>query len=415
MNRRIMVMKSVAIAGAVFFLSHSTSSSAHAVESVVEAALSSFSDGNIEPASYSACDSRRSCGGCSSVRCKSCCGGLFGPCDRRGRHRACYSHKKRHGLADKHAPAGLMGDHVHKPGDIMVEYKYMNMQMSGNQAGTNDVSQAGAFGFGAPPTNVFAIPLNMTMEMHMFHFMYGWTEDVTLWMMPTITSLTMDHLRNTPFPNGAVAGQRFTTNNTEFDDLAMGALWRVYEGHTDELLFNLAFSVPTGNFDKQTTVPLANGTAVDFPYPMRVGSGTFDFMPAVTYKSYFDHGSVGLQYQADLTVGENDQNYAVGDMHRLNAWYSWLACDRLAFSFRVENLWKNNYDGADPDPVQPFISTNRPDMRGGYWVNAGYGVMWLLGDGFLVNFEAVHPLYEDLEGIQLSNNWWSFASFSKAF
>ena len=33
----------------------------------------------------------------------------------------------------------------------------------------------------------------------------------------------------------------------------------------------------------------------------------------------------------------------------------------------------------------------------------------------LYRFEAVHPVYEDLNGIQLSNNWWLNASISKGW
>ncbi len=351
------------------------------------------------------------CGGCNECRGRL---GLFGPCDWLGRHRRCYSRKKRRGLADKHAPAGLMGDHVHHPGRWMVEYKYMNMYMDGNQIGNRGVPDSAAFGFGG--TNLAAIPTNMTMEMHMIHVMYGWTEDVTVYVMPMWKSLTMEHLRNTPFPpNAGLAGTSFTTHNSGFGDLTMGALWRVYEGCSDEVIVNLGLSVPTGDIDRATRVPTGGLVAQELPYPMRLGSGTVNARPGITYKSYFDHGSIGLQYQTDLPISHNSESYSVSKEHRVNAWYTWLACDQLAFSFRAEGLWRSNYTGADPNLPQALISTNRPDMRGGQWVNLAYGVLWPFGDGHFLNFEAVHPVYESLDGIQLSNNWWLTASWSKPF
>ena len=36
----------------------------------------------------------------------------------------------------------------------------------------------------AAGTNNLAIPTNMTMEMHMLHFMYGWTDCVTVYASP---------------------------------------------------------------------------------------------------------------------------------------------------------------------------------------------------------------------------------------
>ena len=344
------------------------------------------------------CDPCNKCGhGCFT-------GGIFGPCSMIGNHRACYDHGKRHGLADKHAPAGLMGEHIHKPGEWMFEYKYMNMYMDGNQAGTRSIPDAQTFGFDG--TNMGATPTNMTMEMHMIHIMYGWKENVTLYIMPMLSSLTMDHLRRN--------GTTFTTHNSGFADLRMGALWRIYEGcHDDELILNLGFSVPTGDIDRTTTIP--RGVVDELPYPMRRGSGTFDLWPAITYKRLFDWGSIGAQYQAHLPVGHNKENYSVSKDHRLNAWAMWLPCDRLALSYRVEGLFRSNFTGADPDLNPAVISTARPDMRGGNWVNFGYGAALLVGNGYLLNFEAVHPVYQYLNGVQLSQDLSIFASVSKAF
>lgn len=247
----------------------------------------------------------------------------------------------------------------------------------------------------------------------MIHIMYGWKENVTLYIMPTFTSLTMDHLRGPNAPNPPGAFSTFTTHNSGFDDLSMGALWRIYEGCDDELILNLGFSVPTGYLDRQSTAP--TGVPTELPYPMRRGSGTFDARPGITYKRYFDWGSVGLQYQGDLPVGRNKENYTVSKEHRFNGWATWLPCDRLALSFRVEGLLKSNFVGADPGLNPAVISTARPDMRGGDWVNFGYGASLLVGNGYLLSFEAVHPIYQYLNGIQLSNDWWMFTSVSKAF
>ncbi|MEK6238305.1 MAG: hypothetical protein N2C14_26615 [Planctomycetales bacterium] len=326
------------------------------------------------------------------------------------------SHDDRHSKADKHAPAGLMGDHVHGQGEFMVEYKYMNMYMDDNRAGTTTLSDAAAFGFAG--TNNLFTPTQMTMEMHMIHLMYGLTDDVTLYTMVTLTSLTMDHQRNPNFPLFP-ANSFFTTHNSGFDDTNFGALWRVYEGDTDVLIVNLAYSVPTGDLTRRSTAPFAGFSpplpvSGELPYPMRRGSGTFDARPGITYKSYFDAGSFGAQFQTDLPVGRNFDGYSVGEEYRLNAWYSALAADWLSFSFRVESLWRENYDGADADLPQPAISTARPDMRGGSWINLGYGAA-LLWKGHLLNMEIVQPVYQDLDGIQLETDWTFFTSWSKGF
>ncbi|QDU98426.1 transporter [Lignipirellula cremea] len=328
--------------------------------------------------------------------------------------------KKRRGFADKHAPAGIMGDHMHKAGEFMVEYKYMNMYMDGNRVGTQRVSDQQALTIGQSlGTNFGATPTAMTMEMHMIHLMYGWSDDVTLYTMINLPSITMDHLRNTPFPpNPPLAGTRFTTHNSGLGDTVFGALVRGYQDNQNDLIFNLAFSAPTGDLDRLTTVPTGGGAPQEFPYPMRLGSGTFNFRPGVTYKHYMEKGSLGMQFQTDLPLGRNYDGYSVSDEFRLNNWYSHLVTDRFALSFRVENLWKSNFSGFDRDVATTnprVISTNRPDMRGGYWLNFGYGAMLLVGNGHLLNFEIVQPIYQDLDGIQLEADFMLAASWSKAF
>ena len=44
--------------------------------------------------------------------------------------------------ADGHAPIGVMGDHVHGAGEVMLTYRLMPMAMKGLQNGTAELSDA---------------------------------------------------------------------------------------------------------------------------------------------------------------------------------------------------------------------------------------------------------------------------------
>ncbi|MFG0256234.1 MAG: transporter [Rhodopirellula sp. JB053] len=315
--------------------------------------------------------------------------------------------------ADKHAPAFLMGDHVHKPGEWMVEYKYMNMYMDDNRIGTQTVSDADAIAYGAtsnPVTNRMATPQQMTHEMHMLHIMRGMTEDVTFYTMIMLPSITMDHLRGPGA--GLMEGRTFTTHNSGFGDTTLGALMRLYTDDNDDWILNLSGSIPTGDIFRTTSIPTGSPTAL--PYPMRLGSGTFNARPGLTWKNYFDFGSFGTQFQTDLPIGRNYRDYSVSDEFRLNQWYSHLITDNFSASIRVENLWRTNFDGADPMTPDMGISTNVESFRGGYWLNLGIGAS-LLHNGHLLSTEIVPTLYQDLNGIQLETDWSLVASWSKAF
>ncbi len=328
-------------------------------------------------------------------------------------------HPDRKGLADKHAPAGIMGDHLHGRGEWMVEYKYMNMYMEDNRIGETKVSDAAALGvppFSPPPgpgvtvdgvlTNRGATPTNMTMEMHMMHLMYGASDDITLYSMVMLPSLTMDHLR----PNLT----SFTTHNSGFGDTAFGALLRLLSDCDEDLIFNLGCSVPTGEIFRQTTIPTGGASFQPLPYPMRLGSGTFNFRPGVTYKRFFDWWSWGIQFQTDLPIGRNYRGYSLGEEYRLNSWTSVLLTEKVSLSWRGQHVWRSNIDGADAATNNAVISTNVENFRGGYWYSQGVGVQAIVQGSYL-NFEIVPTIYQRLDGIQLETDFSIIGSWSKAF
>ncbi len=323
----------------------------------------------------------------------------------------------RRALADKHAPAGIMGAHLHDKGEWMVEYKYMNMYMEDNQIGENKVSDATALGTATPvgppgpgitvdgvTTNRGATPTQMTMEMHMAHIMYGASENVTLYTMAMLPSITMDHTR--------ANYTDFTTHNSGFGDTAFGALLRVYSDECQDWIFNLGCSVPTGDIFRETSTPTGSPTA--FPYPMRLGSGTFNARPGLTYRRFHDWYSWGAQFQTDLPIGKNYRGYSVGDEFRFNSWTSVLLTDNLSVSLRGEHLWRTEYDGQDPAANGTLISTNVEQFRGGYWYNLGLGAQYLY-HGHYLNAEFVPTISQDLNGIQLETDYAFIASWSKSF
>ena len=43
---------------------------------------------------------------------------------------------------DGHAPIGVMGDHTHEKGEVMLSYRWMYMGMEGSRDGSDEVSNA---------------------------------------------------------------------------------------------------------------------------------------------------------------------------------------------------------------------------------------------------------------------------------
>ena len=312
---------------------------------------------------------------------------------------------------DTHAPAGLMGDHVHAKGEKMVEYKFINMSMNDIQQGGTSISPGEFLANQTGPMGFMMAPSTMNMEMHMVHFMWAPSDKTTLYVMPMLidNTMKMKYLFNQEL-------RTINSRNRGFGDLPFGALIKIKETKCDEWIINIGWSSPTGDIDNQKPA-LDSGIRTDFPYAMRLGKGSWAARPGLTYKRYHDKGVFGIQFQSDIVLGSNSEGYSASDDYRLNAWATRCldAEKTLAASFRVEADWRSNIRGEDTDLMKMMSPANRPDFYGGEYINFGYGVMKMIKGGSRLNVEFYHPIYQNLEGTQMSTDWNLAASWSKSF
>jgi len=329
---------------------------------------------------------------------------------------------------DTHAPAHLMGAHLHSPSERMIEYKYMNMSMTGLFEGETQLTNMEVLN-NYPSTMV--VPERMSMEMHMLHYMAGWTDDITVYIMPMWLSNTMEM---TPYMDNGM-GMKMpmptqTRQNSGFGDLPFGALWRLRsdDDQGTELIMNIGFSAPTGDIDGKTTSPMNPMMQIEYPYPMRLGAGTWMARPGITWNKYNEASSVGLQLQTNIALGKSDAGYAPSDIYRLNGWYSKLFSEdkTWAYTLRMEGVWASDFQGQDPqlemmqmgDPPMTIAQMNpaaNGAFKGGQFINFGYGVIKSLKDSSRLNFELAHPVHQDFRGLQMGTDWTISASWSKSY
>ena len=62
---------------------------------------------------------------------------------------------------DSHAPIGVMGDHGHKSGEVMLSYRFMAIDMQGLQSGTTPLETTDVV------KDFMITPTQMGMQMHM--------------------------------------------------------------------------------------------------------------------------------------------------------------------------------------------------------------------------------------------------------
>lgn len=318
----------------------------------------------------------------------------------------------KHDAPTDHAPIGVMGDHIHEQGEWMLSYRYGHMEMDGNRDGTDDVSTAQVL------DEFMVAPLDMQMDMHMFGMMYGATDQLTLMAMAPYIEKTMNHITR--------MGTRFETRTDGIGDVKLSGIYQLYESGDmaessdasyQRVLLNGGLSLPTGSIDERGDTPA--GQDQFLPYPMQLGSGTYDPFFAATWVRQQQHWAWGAQGKAVIRAGTNDEGYRLGNEYEATAWAARDVSDYLSLSLRLHGQVWEDIDGAN-DVLNPMmVPTARTDLRGGERVDALIGANLYAPHGHLkghrLAFEFGLPVYQRLDGPQLETDYRLTIGWQKAF
>ena len=304
---------------------------------------------------------------------------------------------------DSHGPIGVMQDHTHNEGEFMMSFRYMHMDMDENRTGTTTLSNAQVLGqFPIAPTD-------MATHMYMFSAMYGFNQTVTLMAMLPYVEKSMNHVTR--------PGGQFQTESGGFGDVKLATLWRLWAVEapsigTHRFHLNLGVSLPTGDLQPLDGTPM--GVQV-LPYPMRLGSGTVDFLPGITYTGQTPDYSWGLQALGTHRIGSNKFGYSLGNNYNITSWVARRWTDWISTSVRFNYRWWDDFSGADARLNPAMVPTADPLRRGGQRLDIMGGVNFLLPEwkGFenRISVEGGAPIYQDVAGPQLETDWIVWAGF----
>jgi hypothetical protein len=315
-----------------------------------------------------------------------------------------FAHEWVSARADGHAPIGVMGDHTHGDDSWMFSYRYMTMHMDGNIDGTSDLDNAEvrAKGF-------MVVPTEMSMEMHMFGAMGGIGDHITLMLMLPYVIKTMDHQR----PNGT----EFTKDTEGFGDLKISTLKCLWMGENHRAHATLGLSVPTGSIDED------DGQATRLPYPMQLGSGSWELRPSVTINGQSESCSWGGQVGAVLRLNENKHEYQLGNELNGSVWGAHKWCEGFSTSLRLNATAWGDIHGSDPELDGVPVPTADEERRSGERIDflIGANLYWPKGKGLTskddqrLAIEFGVPVYQRLDGPQLETDWMLTIGWKSAF
>jgi hypothetical protein len=308
-----------------------------------------------------------------------------------------------------HAPIGVMGDHTHKKGETMLSYRYMRMGMNGMRDNDDSISRSKVL------QDFRVTPTSMDMEMHMFGVMHAPIDKLTLMVMVPYVRLDMDH-RTRP-------GTTFSTHSEGLGDIRVTALVDLWEKGGHKIHANLGISFPSGSITKQDRLPPPVAATVRMPYPMQLGSGTYDLLPGLTYNGHQDAWAWGGQLTSEIRLNENHAGYRLGDEYALTAWGARVLTKWVSTSLRLEWHQNVNIRGRDDSTYvnvnPPVVPTTDPGRQATMQLDALLGLNLEVPSGPLAGIrlavEAGLPVYQRLDGPALETDWITTLGLQYAF
>jgi nitrous oxide reductase accessory protein NosL len=292
--------------------------------------------------------------------------------------------------------------HTHPAGMWMANYKYMHMAQRGLRNGTTNVPTENATPVGNTPFGFMMAPTSMTMDMHMVMVMYGLTDRLTLMGMGTWLDNKMEMVMNMGMGNMPDSPMK----SSGLGDTELRGIYKI----CNTLSASLGLSIPTGDIDQDFSTM---GMKFRLPYDMQLGSGTVDLKPALTWSVLSDDakwnwgGQTGFTYHID----HNANSYSLGDSAKVTGWLqramgpasTWL---RLSYNYAGRINGKDQEIDKLLDPVAGAPTPDAdPANYGGHHIDGFAGVSYTAGP-FAIGLEAGIPLYQNLNGLQLKNDWY---------
>ncbi len=303
---------------------------------------------------------------------------------------------------DDHAPIGVMSEHIHPKGEFMTSYRYSLMQMKGLRNNQDKVSTSQTLN----NYNYMMAPADMQMHMHMFGLMYGVTNKLTTSIMGSLVEKDM----NVVLKMGADKQKR---ESNGYSDTKINSIYQFYNKNNQQSLASLGVSIPTGEI-KETY----DGTRL--PYAMQIGSGSYELLPSLTYKSFQDNYSIGVQTNGVFRLDTNNNGYKLGDKYNITSWIAKNLNNNISVSTRLDYQIFEAIEGIDQTISNTaMIATRDTSLYDGKRLDLSFGMNYLFNKGILNNnrlaIEFASPIYQRLDGPQMEVDYKLTIGWQKVF
>jgi len=185
------------------------------------------------------------------------------------------------------------------------------------------------------------------------------------------------------------------------------------------IFLSAGFNIPTGSIDVKGKADGMMYPNTRFPYMMQMGSGSYDFMPGITYLLKEDKFSFSTQVTSVLCPFYNSLDYHYGNEATVDVWaaYKWLPC--VSTSLRVQGNTIGMIQGKDISLTENAEPAAFATNYGGQYVTAFGGIniyftkTWFRNTKLSIEYGI--PLYQNVNGIQLAQKSTLYAGWLVTF
>jgi len=316
----------------------------------------------------------------------------------------------------------ILGAGVPETYEFRFKVSPMVMRMDGLRDGQSSVN--GDSLLGMPSMGKYmAVPLNMDMRMLNLAAGYSFSDDFFGALMFMYKQNTMDMKFNSMMKT-TTGRDGFTMKSGGMGDVMLMTKYRLFYNDplfpTKQASLFAGLSIPTGSIDqKNTEHPLAMRQSEQLPYPMQLGSGTFDPMAGFVYQASASPYWWGANLIYTARPFKNSRDYSLGDELRYDLYFMY----QLRYNFLVQvqlngRQWgriRGEMDEAATgasgrstkgDPTSQYMTPLwDTDHFGGHKVTATVGFQWQPWALHIVDFTFGVPVYQNLNGPQLEEDY----------
>jgi hypothetical protein len=298
-----------------------------------------------------------------------------------------YSESQNSHRVDSHAPISVMGDHNHNKGEIMASYRYMSMDMKDTVEGDKDISSDSII----TNKNFMMAPTSMQMQAHMIGLMYGLTSKSTVMIMGAYKLNSMESKNS--------MGMKMSMETSGISDPAISVINTIKKTHNSSWVGQVGLTLPVGSINETYS-------SMRVPYPMQLGSGTWDIIVGTTGFYFFETVSLGGTLNTKLRTGKNKYKYRLGNTLSMSAWVAKNVTNAWSISSKLMRYSNDDISGGDSSlnlMSSPTTSSNTGNVL--YTLSVGSQVKFesFFDLGARLGFDFILPLYQHSDGIQMKH------------